>query len=632
MDKRRLVMVDKQSILDSLDIKAYYSSELPSIKWNSSDRGQALCPFHDDHKASLSVNQATGQFKCFGCNKKGSVFDFYMARHNVDYRTALNALAKEAGLITEPQRKIIKTYNYRNESGNLLFQTVRYEPKDFRQRRPDGKGGWIWNLEGVHLVPYNLPEISKSKSILIVEGEKDVETLQGLGTIASTNAMGAGKWKPEYNQHFKDKNVAIIPDNDKVGRDHALQVAKNLKGIAESVKVIELPDLLEKEDVSDWIARGHTKKELIEIIKQAPEWEESKEELKHHFNLIRASELLSNEELQTEWLWYEVLPDGGLSLVVSKPKVGKTTFSINLAIAVSKGDDFLGKKTTKGPVVYLALEEKKEEVQKLLSSFSIANEDIYFHFGPAPVEAIKEIQPLIEQTHCRLLVIDILQKFVRARDINDYAQVTALLEPLMIVARQEGCHILMTHHAGKRDRPGGDDILGSTGLLGGVDTSIHLKKRDGKRVLFTIQRYGKDIPETVIALNDGKLEAIGSREEVEIEETIPLILDALGGDPLTEKEIWNRVEKGHTIISKGLRKLVENQKVKRSGSGKRGDPYNYSLLLSSIYIGESRRETLTAPKPAPDKAVFSSDDFGKNQVSGERIGEGILTIKGNIKL
>ncbi|PIZ18396.1 MAG: hypothetical protein COY50_15550, partial [Deltaproteobacteria bacterium CG_4_10_14_0_8_um_filter_43_12] len=258
------------------------------------------------------------------------------------------------GLITEPQRKRLKTYNYVNESGNLLFQTVRYEPKDFRQRRPDGKGGWIWNLEGVHLVPYNLPEISKSKSILIVEGEKDVETLQGLGTIASTNAMGAGKWKPEYNQHFKDKNVAIIPDNDKVGRDHALQVAKNLKGIAESVKVIELPDLLEKEDVSDWIARGYTKKELIEIIKQAPEWEESKEELKHHFNLIRASELLSNEELQTEWLWYEVLPDGGLSLVVSKPKVGKTTFSINLAIAVSKGDDFLGKKTTKGPVVYLA--------------------------------------------------------------------------------------------------------------------------------------------------------------------------------------------------------------------------------------------------------------------------------------
>lgn len=154
-------MIDKKEILDRLDIKAYYSSELPSLKTNSG-MGQALCPFHDDRKASLLVNLKIGLFKCFACDRKGSIFDFYMAKHNVDYRTSFNALAKEAGLTTEPERKIDKTYDYTDEQGNLLFQTVRYEPKDFKQRRPDGKGGWIYNLKDVRLMPYNLPLNAKS--------------------------------------------------------------------------------------------------------------------------------------------------------------------------------------------------------------------------------------------------------------------------------------------------------------------------------------------------------------------------------------------------------------------------------------------------------------------------------------
>lgn len=166
-----------------------------------------------------------------------------MLKQGVDYKTAFNALAEKAGLSTEAQKRIVKTYEYTDESGELLFQAVRYDPKDFNQRRPDGKGGWIWNLQGIQLVPYNLPEVIKAKSITMVEGEKDVENLKIMGLTATCNSMGAGKWRPEYNQYFKGKRVCIIPDNDKPGRDHALQVAKNLKGIAESVKVIELPDL-----------------------------------------------------------------------------------------------------------------------------------------------------------------------------------------------------------------------------------------------------------------------------------------------------------------------------------------------------------------------------------------------------
>lgn len=43
-------------------------------------------------------------------------------------------------------RRIVATYDYTDAHGELLFQVVRYHPKDFRQRRPDGKGGWVWKL------------------------------------------------------------------------------------------------------------------------------------------------------------------------------------------------------------------------------------------------------------------------------------------------------------------------------------------------------------------------------------------------------------------------------------------------------------------------------------------------------
>ena len=345
---------------------------------------------------------------------------------------------------------------------------------------------------------------------------------------------------------------------------------------------------------------------------------------RHNFSLIHVKDLLSSEEPETDWLWDGILPSGGLSLVIAKPKVGKTTFAFNLAVAVSRGDDFLDRKTQKGPVVYLALEEKKREVQKNLSKIGITDEPLIFHFGPAPFKAMQEVIPLIEETGAKLLVIDILQKFCRVKDLNDYAQVTRALEPLMATARQFNCHIQLLHHAGKKDRPDGDDILGSTGLLGGVDTSIHIKKRNKEsRVLFTIQRYGEDLTETVVILEaDGNLKSTGNKEEVEVKETIPAIVEALEEIPLTEKEIWERVGKGHSIVSKALRQLVEQKKINRTGKGKRGDPFIYeknSLFLSSVYIEENRREFKNDNKPTESLTNFSPRDFQKNEEAQERI-------------
>jgi hypothetical protein len=167
------------------------------------------------------------------------------------------------------RRRIVATYDYTDEGGALLYQVVRYDPKGFRQRRPNGNGGWTWSLGDVRRVLYRLPELVESaadgRPLFIVEGEKDADNLRALGVPATTCAMGAGKWRPEYTEGLAGREVIIIPDNDDPGRAHAEAVAEALAPVAASVKVVQLPDLPPKGDVSDWLAAGHTKEELLTL-------------------------------------------------------------------------------------------------------------------------------------------------------------------------------------------------------------------------------------------------------------------------------------------------------------------------------------------------------------------------------
>ncbi len=357
--------MDKQFILSRLDLQSFYSREIPSLKWNSSGWGQGLCCFHDDHRPSFFANKETGAWNCKGCNTHGSLFDFYMARHSTDFRGAIDALAREAGVDTRgagtekktnASGKIVKTYPYTDKSGNLLFQVVRYEPKTFRQRRPDGKGGWISNLEGVRLVPFNLPEVIKAKSVIVVEGEKDAETLRAWGLTATTNAQGAGKWRREYSEHLKGKRVVVLPDNDEPGRKHAEAVARSLYGVAEIVKVVELPIYKpEGKDVTDWRDRkGGTKEQLLELIQQAPEWTppaeipevveagpEQGESPAPRIRVVSIADFLSMEFPPRENLLSPILPTQGLVMVHAYRGVGKTHVSLGMAVAVASGGKFL---------------------------------------------------------------------------------------------------------------------------------------------------------------------------------------------------------------------------------------------------------------------------------------------------
>ncbi len=171
--------------------------------------------------------------------------------------------------------RVVATYDYTDEAGRLLYQVVRYAPKDFRQRRPNGRGAWLYNLGNVRRVLYRLHELAAAdgtRPVFVVEGEKDADALHALGLVATTAAMGAGKWRPEYSESLRGRRVIILPDNDNPGRQHAETVAKALSGIASSVAILELPDLAPKGDVSDWLSAGGNKEALLKLALECPAW------------------------------------------------------------------------------------------------------------------------------------------------------------------------------------------------------------------------------------------------------------------------------------------------------------------------------------------------------------------------
>ncbi|MBE0566080.1 MAG: hypothetical protein IH621_08995 [Krumholzibacteria bacterium] len=229
----------------------------------------ARCPFHEDNRPSFAFHPPSGRWKCqAGCGE-GSVFDFLTRRSGRSFKEEMLAVGDELGVPRPgggPEAETV--YSYRDQSGKLLYQVVRKPGKKWAQRQPDGSGGWTWNLRGVAPVPYHLPELMERPDdpVYVVEGEKDADRLAGLGLLATTNSGGAGKWRASYSESLVDRDVVILPDNDAPGRAHAQKVVESLRGKAASIRIVSLPDLPPKGDVSDWLDQGGTREGLEALM------------------------------------------------------------------------------------------------------------------------------------------------------------------------------------------------------------------------------------------------------------------------------------------------------------------------------------------------------------------------------
>ena len=343
----------------------------------SGDGYSARCPSHDDANPSLSVSNGDGKV-LLHCHA-GCALD--------DVRDALDLTA--ADLFDNPKptdgkASIVREYNYTDEAGKLVFQVVRMSPKSFRQRRPDGAGGWVWKLDSVTRCLYNLPEVIEAaragRHAFIAEGEKDAETLRSRGLVGTCNPAGAGKWRDSYNAALNGARVVILPDADEVGRSHAQAMADSLSesGKVASVVVVELSGLPEHGDVTDWLAAGHDIGELKALVREAEAvvGDEPDEPLTGRPPVDLAAlgitpvdwqALWASDPAGEEWVVEPILPRGRAAGIFAPGGTGKSLLAADIAAAKATGRSIFGQPVQPpASVVYLDLEMTEEDLRERL--------------------------------------------------------------------------------------------------------------------------------------------------------------------------------------------------------------------------------------------------------------------------
>lgn len=514
------------------------------------------CPAHEDKHESFSFKDGDKQI-LVTCHKgscsREDVIDQLLWTHGIEL---VSSQAKPAS------KQIVATYDYQDADGKLLYQKVRYEPKDFRNRQPDGKSGeWIWNLKGVKEVPFRLPRIKeaieKGHAVWIVEGEKDVLSLEQLGMTATCNTHGASqdsakpKWTLVHSQWLMGaKEVVIIPDNDDAGRAHAKAIADSLP--QNFVKILSLPGLPDKGDVSDWLSRGGTKDQLIELAGNAKRYGDAVSEpsvTKLDFRPI--SHLMSQTFEPPRWAIEDLLPEG-LTIVAGAPKSGKSWLALDIALAVSRGDKVMGEyQADKGEVGYLALEDNERRLQSRLRM--IAEDDKTEQNGS--LYYLTEIAGMIdggmglldewleEHPKCRLLIIDTLARFMPAheRGSNAYQADYAIVSRLQKLALKHRIALVVIHHVRKEKSSNVfDDISGSNGITGPAD-AIWVLKRAPTETTGTLTVTGRDIEENAFVAEFNKDSCrwtlLGDARQASRIKTLVAIKAGIGEKPFTFESV-----------------------------------------------------------------------------------------------
>ncbi len=391
------------------------------------------------------------------------------------------------------------TYDYTDEHGALLFQVVRKSGKQFRQRKPDGAGGWIWKLGDVPRVPYRLRELVEAdvgRVVHIVEGEKDVDSLANRRLLATCNPGGAGKWPGVADLArvtLAGRDIIVVADRDDVGRKHALEVADSLRSVARSLVTLIPPP--PHKDVSDLLQAGHTLLELVPVdattertaAPPCDPWTER----------VTSSETawFTDAPPKRRWLLRDgrtalstgVLPLGKVGLLIAEGGAGKTMTLVALAIAGATGATWFGcyVVATAGRVLLLLGEEDAEEVHRRCYSVARATGAPVPKPGSITVLPLAGLPcPMVEADEkgnaqdaaflhwlrsyiaqhgpFTLILVDPLSRFAGADAEIDNAAATRFVQALESIATETGATVIVAHHTNKTARGNGAAVTGAS--------------------------------------------------------------------------------------------------------------------------------------------------------------------------
>jgi hypothetical protein len=417
------------------------------------DGWEAFCPAHEDrHRQSLSVSTGDDARILLHCHR-GCSTDAVLAALRMSMGDLYPA-ARTNGHHPARGGRIVVTYDYTDSAGTLVYQVCRFEPKDFRCRRPDGQGGWTWKLTGITPLLYRLSALAEAPRVWVVEGEKDADALAALGLAATCNHGGAGKWREEHTAALVAvavPEVVVIPDNDDPGRAHAQAVARSCAAAGLAVKVVALDGVPEKGDVSDWLAAGHAEHELFILAAAAAPIAEDGPVLR------RLSEI---EAAPVVWTWRNRIARGKLTLLVGEVAAGKTSITLDYIARRTRGLPWPdGEVAPVGDVLLLASEDGIADTIRpgvdrqggnpsrvhILDGVRVKGAPLAFTFE----RDLTAFDAAIARTHAGAAIISPLSAYLGSKDSYKDAEVRGLLTPLAALAERRGVELLAIMHLTK---------------------------------------------------------------------------------------------------------------------------------------------------------------------------------------
>jgi 5S rRNA maturation endonuclease (ribonuclease M5) len=417
---------------------------------------------------------------------------------------------------TASHRKLVANYDYTDIHGKLIYQARRWDPKNFTQRRPDGRGGWITQkvFEGISRVPFRWPELAQDMAafpdapIFVTEGEKDCENVRKLNLTATTCAGSV--WTDEIAALFKGRDIIILEDNDKSGREKSTKAAQALAGHAASIRVASFADLPEKGDVSDWIAldpQKHNADALAARCLDAPLWKPETAKAVVESNIPRLNEWDAGDDTDLppprQWLLANQFCRKFLSGLLAPGGTGKTALRTLQGLSLATGRDLCGQHVFKRcRVLMVSLEDDQDELKRRIAAARIhhgidATELKGWLFCAAPkgfklaeinAKGAREIGILekmlrktIELRKPGLVMLDPFIK-LHALEENDNGAMDFVCDLLVQLAIQYDIAVDAPHHTKKGQLTAGDADSGR-----GASAA-----RDAGRLIYTLTRMSED--------------------------------------------------------------------------------------------------------------------------------------------
>lgn len=422
----------------------------------------ARCPAHDDRRNSLSVSVGEGERILLHCHAGCSVRDIAGAM-GLTVKDLFTEERKPSNF-KRGRRKLVATYTYPSGA-----QKLRYADKSFTWRRPDGKGGWVYNRKGVPHQLYVAGDISEEA--YIVEGEKDADNLHKLGypAVSGEDGAGPGKWRREYTEQLKGTPVCIFQDNDAVGKAYAQETAAALYGVATEIRVLDLskvwPDIPEHGDVSDLIERFGPDEAtglIVRLISMTPLWEPGAYPSP---GLIRASEVPYEPP---RWTIAPYFQRGKGTLIQGDNGSGKTAFMCAIAAHVTTGEPLLGIPiATPGNVLFLSVEDDLPVLRGRIEACGGDLTKIHFMTNAAGMTFNSpEVESAVRSIRAKMVIFDPFQAFIGAKvDMFRSNETRPEMAKLFEMCDRNDCSCAIIAHMGKS----GGDKTPVNRALGSVD-------------------------------------------------------------------------------------------------------------------------------------------------------------------